>query len=108
MKHLSNTNNDDKCDFYTQLGSKIRKVREQKGYSRECLAKLCDISTKHIYEIECNGKGFSVIVFYKIANALEVSCDELLELSFSSVKSDIDTLRYAKLYKLFQEFKSVI
>lgn len=38
MKRLSNTNNDDKCDFYTQLGSKIRRVREQKGYSRECLA----------------------------------------------------------------------
>lgn len=108
MKRLSNTNNDDKCDFYTQLGSKIRRVREQKGYSRECLAKLCDISTKHIYEIECNGKGFSVIVFYKIANALEVSCDELLELSFSPVENDIDTLRYAKIYKLFQEFKSVI
>ena len=64
---------------YETAGKRIREERERKGYSRECLAELCEISGKHLYEIECNAKGFSARVLYELAKNLGVSCDYILE-----------------------------
>ena len=47
-----------KNEIYIDAGHRIRTIRKQRGYSREYLAELSDISTKFLYEIECGKKGF--------------------------------------------------
>lgn len=38
--------------FNIQIGKKIMKKRLQRGYTREYLAEMADISAKFLYEIE--------------------------------------------------------
>jgi transcriptional regulator with XRE-family HTH domain len=49
-------------DYRLKLGNKIRKVREQRGYSQEQLAYMMDVSRSTISKIE-NGK-FSITIDY--------------------------------------------
>ena len=63
---------------YELLGQRIRKYRRQKKYTLEQLAERLDVSTTFIGQIErATGKP-SLETLVKIANALEVSTDELL------------------------------
>lgn len=43
--------------FNIQIGKKIMKKRLQRGYTREYLAEMADISAKFLYEIEIGKKG---------------------------------------------------
>lgn len=60
------------------IGLRIMQLRQEKGYSRERLAEMTDISAKFLYEIETNRKGFSALILKDIAFALDTSCDFLL------------------------------
>lgn len=64
--------------FYEKVGLNIAKKRIEKGYSREMLAELVDISPRFLYEIETGRKGFSAEVYYKIVQALDVGDLQLL------------------------------
>ncbi len=75
-------------NFYSLAGRRIRNERERRGFSREYLATACGISSKHLYDIECNGKGFSAVVLYKIAKNLEVSCEYIAEGSHVNVSQE--------------------
>lgn len=46
-------------DLYVGAGNRIRALRENRGYTREQLAEMADISSKFLYEIEVGNKGFS-------------------------------------------------
>lgn len=62
-----------------ELGTNIRKIRELKGFSQQNLADEVSISQKSLSRIE-NGKispTFNVLI--KIANALKIKLNELLE-----------------------------
>ena len=64
--------------FRNILGLNIRIARTRKGLSQEELAELADISTKHVTKIE-NAKVTTNIYFVnKIAQALDVTIDELV------------------------------
>lgn len=61
-----------------EIGSRIKKIRQQKAITREVLAAQVEISTKFLYEIEMGKKGFSADVLYKISKSLSISSDYLL------------------------------
>ncbi len=67
-----------KNKIYIDAGYRIRTIREQRGYSREHLAELSDISTKFLYEIECGKKGFSAQILKRIADSLDTNCDYIM------------------------------
>ncbi len=62
----------------TDIGFRIRSLREANGYTRDGLAELVEISAKFLYEIETGKKGFTVEILYKISKVLSVSSDYLL------------------------------
>lgn len=63
---------------YGDIGMRIMKLRKEKGYSREQLAELANISASFLYEIETSKKGLSVNSLVGLVEALEVSADYLL------------------------------
>lgn len=65
-------------DIYKEAGERIMLTRIMRGYTREALAELADISTKFLYEIETGKKGFSSLVLYNICKVLKVDCDYIL------------------------------
>lgn len=58
---------------------RIKNLRIRQGYTIEELAEQAGISSKFLYEIEAGKKGFSSRVLYRLAKALNVSCDFILE-----------------------------
>ena len=63
---------------YMSLGARIKFVRTQKGLTQEDLAEKIQVSRMHIANIERGEKAPSIEVLIALANALEVSADELL------------------------------
>lgn len=61
------------------LAQNIRKLRLKKGLSQEKLARLADISNATLIKIESGvAKEPTITTVTKIADALEVSIDELV------------------------------
>lgn len=63
---------------YARLGLKIKKVRQNRGYTQDTLAELVSCNTSHISNIENNHTKVSLNVLLAIANALNTSIDYLL------------------------------
>ncbi|MDO4830974.1 MAG: helix-turn-helix transcriptional regulator [Clostridia bacterium] len=59
------------------LGSRIRKLRQDRNITQEQLAEMVDISVNFMSLIE-NGRNMSVETLVKIANSLGVTVDCLL------------------------------
>ena len=58
----------------------LRKLRETKGLSQEKLARLADVANNTIIKIEAGkNQNPTLDTLSKIANALEVSVDELIK-----------------------------
>lgn len=69
---------------YISLGIKIKKYRLMQGMRQADLAVKCDCSDSHIGQIE-NARGVpSLDMVVRIANALDVTVDQLLCSSYSS------------------------
>ena len=100
----------------TEIGTRIREIREEKNMSRETLAAHSEISTKFLYEIENGKKGISAETLFKISKSLGCSCDYLLTGteqycdSSTNILKFINTLepkqqkRILKILKLLYEF----
>ena len=71
-----------------KLGRRIQANRERLGMKQEELAELAELSVNYISAIERGVKCPSLDAFVRIANALEVSSDELLRDSLA-VRFDI-------------------
>ena len=65
-------------ELYARAGSRIRALRESRGYTREQLSEIAEISPKFLYEIEAGIKGFSAHTLCMLANGLNASCDYIL------------------------------
>lgn len=62
------------------IGKNIKKIRQQKKLSQEKLARLTDISLNTLTKIESGfTKKPSIQTIYKIAKALGVSMESLVE-----------------------------
>lgn len=70
-------------DRFIQLGIAISALRKLKGMSQEKLAEKAGISRSLVSSIEAPGmaNGFSLEVFFNIADALEIDPSELINAS---------------------------
>ena len=71
------------------IGERIMILRSERGYTRKTLAELAGISSKFLYEIETNKKGFSAYTLHGIAKALEVSMDYMMTGKGARVYDDV-------------------
>lgn len=60
------------------LGQKIKLYRNRKGLSQQTLAELSDCTPTHLSCCETGRRSLSLETFVKIANALNISADDLL------------------------------
>ena len=63
---------------YEQLGKRIRHFREKAGISQDELGRRVFVNNIHISNIETGKKAPSIDLLIELANALEVSADDLL------------------------------
>lgn len=61
------------------IGGRIKAAREKKGLTQESLSEIVDLSPMHMSVIERGVKTTKLDTFIRIANALGVSADELLQ-----------------------------
>ena len=71
------------------MHTRIRKARENKGYTREKFAEKLDVSVSYLAELERGRTGISVKMLVKVCNILGLSADYVL---FGTERDD-DTLR---------------
>ncbi len=70
------------------LGKRIKQAREQKHLTREQLAEAIGLKDIHITMLEEGEKPPKVSTLIKIANALEISADELLHGELTHPRKD--------------------
>ncbi len=63
---------------YESIGKRIKEFREKKHITQDKLSELTDLSIQHISNIERAHSKMSMEALVKIANALEVTTDELI------------------------------
>ena len=78
-------------DIIKVFGSNVRKYRTEKKISQERFAELCGLHRTYISDIECFRRSISLDNIQKIADALEVSIFEFLDIEIKSI-SDILSL----------------
>ena len=64
---------------YKMMGLNIAYYRKKLGYTQEMLAEKIDIDQTHMSKIEVASVGVSFDIFFKIADALEIPPDKLLD-----------------------------
>ena len=69
----------EKSKILIKFGDKVREVRIEKGLSQEQLAYLADVHRTYIGMIERAEKNITLINIEKIANALEISINQLIK-----------------------------
>lgn len=75
---------------------RIRKAREELGYTREKFAELLDVSVSYMAEVERGRTGISVKMLVKICHVLGLSADYLL---FGEERSE-DALLMDKIHRI--------
>lgn len=80
---LSNMSSMEKVELLRIVGSNIKKVRESKGLTQvDLVGKIeGEIDTTNVSRIESGRTNPTVFTLYRIANALEVSLKELLDIN---------------------------
>lgn len=76
---------------FVALGTRIKYFRGKQGLSQEELCKALTVNSRHISNIETGKKAPSIDLLVEIANALDVSADDLLTDSLKSSASTADT-----------------
>lgn len=74
----------DKKQLSTILGENVYKYRTRLGLTQAELAERVGVNSSYISRIECGEKSMKLITLYNLANALNVSCDALLNLESTS------------------------
>lgn len=93
----------------SSLGEKIRRHRQKKGYSLDKLAELTDSSKSYIWELENrDARKPSGEKLTKIAEALSVTTDYLLDESAEPDEEVVKEAFFRKLSKLDPEDRKKI
>lgn len=61
------------------MANRIKEIREEKGISQKELAGLAQISAPYLYDLENNHRGARPETYERIASALNVPIDELID-----------------------------
>ncbi len=64
---------------YHKIAQNINRIRVEKGISIRVLSLMVDINERTLYRIESGMTRASIAVVYKIATALRVSINDILE-----------------------------
>ncbi len=59
-------------------GERLRWIREDRGYTRDYISEKSDISSKFLFEIETNRKGFSADTLMKLSATLETNMEYIM------------------------------
>ena len=103
------------------VGENIKKIRKEKGLTQKELGKLCGMSEAQIGQYENGLRNPKMETLEKIANALDISYFELLDISETTKESNIqkitlnveiknideETKKAEKLIELLKESKSL-
>ena len=79
---------------------RIRKAREDAGYTRETFAELLDLSVSYMAEVERGRTGISVKMLIKICKVLGLSADYVL---FGETRTD-DELRVDRIRRIDERY----
>ena len=79
---------------------RIRKAREDLGYTREKFAEKLDVSVSYLAELERGRTGISVKMLVKVCNVLGLSADYIL---FGNDRQD-DTLRLDAIHRIDEKY----
>lgn len=90
------------------IGDRIKHYREVKGISQEELSAILDISVRHISAIETGTRGISLNLLVEIANALDVSSDDLLTYNLNHSNSVTATEWYAVMHDCTPTEKAIL
>ena len=85
------------------IGSRIKEAREQAHLTQEELAEIVDISPTHMSVIERGVKTPKLDTFVKIANALHLSADALLQDVVTPVTDSITAELSVRIGRLLQK-----
>lgn len=69
----------DEDAVYYKVAQNINRIRVEKGISIRILALMTDVDERTLYFIEAGNRRPSIAVVYKIATALKVSINDILE-----------------------------
>ena len=76
---------------YNSIGKRIKRYRTDKKMSQEDLAQIVNVNYRHISNIELGRKRTSLELLVLIANALDVSADDLLTDNLKHSSSPVGT-----------------
>lgn len=79
---------------------RIRKAREDLGYTREKFAEKLDVSVSYLAELERGRTGISAKMLVKVCNVLGLSADYVL---FGTDRQD-DTLRLDAIHRIDEKY----
>jgi transcriptional regulator with XRE-family HTH domain len=60
------------------IGTKIKKIRHEKGISQQELAAICNFEKSNMSRIESGRTNATILTLRKIAHALDIELHELL------------------------------
>lgn len=79
---------------------RIRKAREEMGYTREKFAEKLEVSVSYLAELERGRTGISVKMLIKVCDVLGLSADYIL---FGEERSE-DTLLLDKIHRINEKY----
>lgn len=83
---------------------RIRKAREDMGYTREKFAELLDVSVSYLAEVERGRTGISVKMLIKMCNVLGLSADYIL----FGKERDTDTTLLNKINRVDEKYLTLV
>ena len=83
---------------------RIRKAREEMGYTREKFAEKLDVSVSYLAELERGKTGISVKMLVKVCNVLGLSSDYIL---FGEERSE-DDLLMDKIHRIDERYMPLL
>lgn len=81
---------------YSDVGNRIYTTRKQRGLTREKLAEMADISVQFLADIEKGRKNMTVTTLRKIAAALVVSTDYIVNNTLESTEYNDEIIELLK------------
>ena len=72
-----------KKDINVTLGSRIKQLRKERGYTREAFAEKIDVSSRFLADLESGKVGVSISTLKQIALEMNVSSDFLIGITVS-------------------------
>jgi XRE family transcriptional regulator, aerobic/anaerobic benzoate catabolism transcriptional regulator len=69
----------EEADFLTNVGRRVRELREQEGLTRRALGLQADVSERYLGQLESGEGNTSIMLLRRVATALQVDLSELLE-----------------------------